>query len=149
MQPHQLLSTRSWMPYRPTSGPVGSRVSCQHLSSALYAVGRHPTADTRRFCRATHKTRQYCRVHAPLDCHVCIPVDCHTWACCLPYRCVVCYAWARQLPHVGHVGSWCCKKRLAHICAARGSHICISIDIIYTCGPRSQLHIHGLQGSAA
>ena len=59
MQLRQVHSTRSWMPYRPTSGRVGSMLSCLHLSSARYAVDRHPTADTSRFCRGTHKTRQY------------------------------------------------------------------------------------------
>ena len=29
------------------------------VSSERYAVGRHPTADTRQFYRVSHKTRQY------------------------------------------------------------------------------------------
>ena len=60
--PHQGHSTRSRMPYRSTSGRVGSRLSCLHLSSARYTVGRHPTADTRRFCRVSDKTRQEARM---------------------------------------------------------------------------------------
>ena len=48
MQLHQIHSTRSWMPYRPTSYP---------LPDTPLAHGRHPAADTRWFCGVTHKTR--------------------------------------------------------------------------------------------
>ena len=51
-----LHSTRSWMHYRPTSGRVGSRLSCLYLSSARYAVGRHPTDDIRGSRRVQDKT---------------------------------------------------------------------------------------------
>ena len=56
MQSHQRHSTRSRMPYRPTPGCVGSRLTCIHLSSARYAIGCQfvmydPTSDTTRFCR--------------------------------------------------------------------------------------------------
>ena len=38
IQPHQRDTARSWMPYQPTCGRVGSRLSCIHLSSTLLAV---------------------------------------------------------------------------------------------------------------
>ena len=43
MQPHQLHSTRSWMPYRSISGSAGSRLSCLSL---LCAIRRWPSHDS-------------------------------------------------------------------------------------------------------